>query len=64
MERRLIEDTGPAVRYGEATVLSDVDFHVDRGEIVTVGGPNGFGKSTLLRAIIPRAFARTPAAMG
>lgn len=33
------------------TALNGVDFHVRRGEIVTIIGPSGSGKSTLLRCI-------------
>ena len=33
---------------GDVTVLTDVDFHVTRGEFVAVTGPSGAGKSTLL----------------
>lgn len=48
----LISATGLGVRHGAGFVLSDVDFHIERGEIVTVVGPNGSGKSTLIRALI------------
>lgn len=48
----LIDIRGLTVRHGGAVALSDVDFHIARGEIVTVLGPNGSGKSTLLRTII------------
>jgi zinc transport system ATP-binding protein len=41
-----------SVAYGAKTVLSHVDMHVDPGEIVTIVGPNGSGKTSLLRAII------------
>ncbi len=49
---RLVEITGLQVTLGGTRVLSDVDFHIDNGEIVTIVGPNGSGKSTLLRCII------------
>ena len=32
--------------YGKRTVADDVNFHVDRGEIVGLLGPNGAGKTT------------------
>lgn len=48
----LIETHALSVRYGEAEVLRKVDLSVERGEIVTVVGPNGCGKSTLLRALL------------
>lgn len=40
------------IRYGARTVLSRVSLHVEPGEIVTIVGPNGSGKTSLLRAII------------
>ena len=40
------------LRLGGKVVLSDVDFHISKGEIVTIVGPNGSGKSTLLRGLI------------
>jgi len=38
--------------YGEAHILHGVDFDVRPGEVVTLLGRNGAGKSTTLRAII------------
>jgi len=37
--------------YGEAQVLKQVDVRVDQGQVVVMLGPNGHGKSTLLKAI-------------
>lgn len=45
-----IEDL--SVRYGANTVLRHVGLSVEPGEIVTIVGPNGSGKTSLLRAII------------
>jgi len=39
------------VFYGEAQALWDVSFTVNRGEIVTLVGSNGAGKSTTLKCI-------------
>ena len=41
-----------AVRYGGNIVLQKVDLDIEQGEIVTVVGPNGSGKTSLLKAII------------
>ncbi|WP_170479949.1 metal ABC transporter ATP-binding protein [Ruegeria arenilitoris] len=41
-----------SVQYGENTVLHHVDMTIESGEIVTIVGPNGSGKTSLLRAII------------
>ncbi len=43
---------GATVRYGEAAVLRNVSFAVDRGTFVGVVGPSGSGKTTLLRALM------------
>ncbi len=48
----LISVTDLSVAYGAHTVLSGVSMTVDAGEIVTIVGPNGSGKTSLLRAII------------
>lgn len=48
----LIEVHDLSIRYGANTVLSNVSLKVDSGEIVTIVGPNGSGKTSLLRAII------------
>jgi iron complex transport system ATP-binding protein len=39
------------VKYGDSTALHDVALTVAPGEIVALIGPNGTGKSTLIRAI-------------
>jgi lipooligosaccharide transport system ATP-binding protein len=36
-------------RYGEATVVNDLSFHIEPGECLGVIGPNGAGKTTTLR---------------
>ena len=41
-----------SVAYGANTVLRDVDLTLEPGEIATIVGPNGSGKTSLLRAII------------
>lgn len=37
--------------YGESHILKDVSVSVERGQVVVMLGPNGHGKSTLLKSI-------------
>jgi branched-chain amino acid transport system ATP-binding protein len=39
------------VRYGQVVALSQVSIEVDRGEVLTVLGRNGAGKSSLMNAL-------------
>ena len=48
----LISVTDLKVRYRGNTVLSHVNLTVEAGEIVTIVGPNGSGKTSLFKAII------------
>ena len=55
----LLEAEGLELAYGQVPACRDISFHVDGGEIVTLVGANGAGKSTTLRAVagalLPRA---------
>ena len=37
--------------YGSVKIIHGIDMHVDEGEFVTIIGPNGCGKSTLIKII-------------
>jgi branched-chain amino acid transport system ATP-binding protein len=52
MASRLLEVKGLQAWYGESHILHGVDFHVDEGEVVTLLGRNGAGRTTTLRAIL------------
>ena len=39
-------------RFGELEVLKNIEFHVDKGEVITIIGSSGSGKSTTGRSII------------
>jgi len=47
----LLKVSNLEVCYGPISALQDVSLEIDRGEIVTLIGANGAGKSTMLRAI-------------
>ena len=49
---RVLEVTDLSVSYGAIQALTGVSLHLDEGEIVTLIGANGAGKSTTLRAIM------------
>ena len=53
----LISIENLCVSYGAKSVLHGVDLRIDAGEVVTIVGPNGSGKTSLLRSIIG---AKTP----
>jgi branched-chain amino acid transport system ATP-binding protein len=47
----LLELKGISKSFGGLRCLSDLDIHVDEGEVVSVIGPNGAGKTTLFNVI-------------
>ncbi len=49
MSTPLLSVTHLVKRYGDATVVNDLSFHIDPGECLGVIGPNGAGKTTTLR---------------
>jgi putative lysine transport system ATP-binding protein len=48
---KVIEIQHLSKSYGTHEVLKDIDFTVNKGEVVTIIGSSGSGKSTLLRCI-------------
>jgi branched-chain amino acid transport system ATP-binding protein len=52
MAQRFLDISGLHAWYGESHILHGVDFHVDEGEVVTLLGRNGAGRTTTLRAIM------------
>ena len=47
----IIEISHLRKEYPNATPLKDVNAHVERGEVISIIGPSGTGKSTLLRCV-------------
>ncbi|WP_158773802.1 metal ABC transporter ATP-binding protein [Cobetia sp. L2A1] len=47
-----IDIRGVTFRYGEQVILDNIDFQVGAREIVGLIGPNGGGKSTLLKLVL------------
>ena len=48
---RVLDVNGVTGGYGSVQILNGVDLYVDEGELVTVIGPNGCGKSTFMKVL-------------
>lgn len=48
----LLEVKNISFAYGRQNVLQDISFHVNKGEILFLLGPNGCGKTTLLDCVL------------
>ena len=46
------------VAYSGVVALKNVNFDIGAGEIVTIVGPNGSGKTSLLKAIMVLSFLK------
>ena len=58
MSQRFLEIKDLHAWYGESHVLHGVNFHVDEGEVVTLLGRNGAGRTSTMRAIMGLIGAR------
>ena len=63
MSKRFLEVNDLHAWYGESHVLHGVNFHVDEGEVVTLLGRNGAGRTTTLKAILGLVGRRTGSIM-
>ncbi len=52
MREPVLEVTGLRSSYGATPILTGVDLHVGKGEIVALIGRNGVGKTTTMRCLI------------
>lgn len=52
MTQSMLNVQGLHAYYGKSHILQGVDVHVDEGEIVTLLGRNGVGRSTMARTIL------------
>ena len=49
---KLLSTNNISVKYGSNIVLRDVSLSIEEGEIITIVGPNGSGKTSLVKTII------------
>ena len=47
----IIEADHLTIRFGDFTAVSDVSFEIDKGELFGFLGPNGSGKTTIIKAL-------------
>ena len=59
MAEALLKVSGLQAWYGESHILHGMDFEVPKGEVVTLLGRNGVGKTTTLRSIMGLVGKRT-----
>ena len=44
--------SGLNFNYGKKVILKDLNFNLNQGQTLSILGPNGIGKSTLLRILL------------
>ncbi len=49
---RVLDVRGLEIRYGPVVAATDITLHLDRGEVVALIGPNGSGKTSILKSIM------------
>ncbi len=51
-EKKIIELKNVSMRWEKRVTLSNVNFNINKGDFIAITGPNGGGKTTLLRLIL------------
>ena len=49
--KKILNVSNLKVNYGEIIAVKDISFHVREGQIVTITGANGAGKSSIMNAL-------------
>jgi Cu-processing system ATP-binding protein len=48
----MIEISEIAKKFGKLSVLNDINLHLSKGQCIALIGPNGCGKTTLIKCIL------------
>ena len=56
----MLEIAGLNAYYGKSHILQGVDMHIDAGEVVSLLGRNGVGRSTTVKAIMGEWCRKDP----
>ena len=51
MSEKLLELKSVTIKFGGITALNEVNFHVNKGEICALIGPNGAGNTTVFNVV-------------
>lgn len=57
--KRLIEISGLSIFYGDKQVCEDVNFLVENGDRIQLKGPNGCGKSSIIKLILGQEISHS-----
>jgi zinc transport system ATP-binding protein len=51
-KRPILEVTNLSFSFGSTKVLSNISFHIEKGDFLAILGPNGSGKTTLIKLMM------------
>ncbi|MDQ0299722.1 zinc transport system ATP-binding protein [Salibacterium salarium] len=52
LEDPIVKVTNVSLKYGNQTILENIDLNIEKGEFLGLVGPNGSGKSTLIKTLL------------
>ena len=54
LDAKLFEVKNISFSYDGDEIFSDISFSIDRGDVLCILGPNGTGKTTLIKCLIQK----------
>ena len=52
----IIEAKNLFISYGQNEILKDISFKIEKGDFIGIAGPNGGGKTTLIKAFKEKGY--------